>query len=161
MKKKGFTLIELLAVIVILAIISLIATPIILGIVEDAKKGIFLRDCEMIEHAAELYVINELNGNVKSGDTIAVELLQKYAKNLSAENLNESVIVESRKEGFVHYYTGRDKNPYENYPSLKETIEKDSEHIVKNTVVNGQTVNKVIGTKSGKVDQKNYVWYSG
>ena len=36
--KKGFTLIELLAVIVILAIIALIATPIILGIVEDARK---------------------------------------------------------------------------------------------------------------------------
>ena len=33
MRKSGFTLIELLAVIVILAIIALIATPIILGIV--------------------------------------------------------------------------------------------------------------------------------
>lgn len=39
MKKKGFTLIELLAVIVILAIIALIATPTILGIIEKAKKG--------------------------------------------------------------------------------------------------------------------------
>ena len=37
--KKGFTLIELLAVIVILAIIALIATPMILGIIEKAKKG--------------------------------------------------------------------------------------------------------------------------
>lgn len=36
--KKGFTLIELLAVIVILAIISLIATPLILNVVEDTKK---------------------------------------------------------------------------------------------------------------------------
>ena len=34
MKKKGFTLIELLAVIVILAIIALIATPTILGVIE-------------------------------------------------------------------------------------------------------------------------------
>ena len=39
MKKKGFTLIELLAVIVILAIIALIATPTILGVIEKAKKG--------------------------------------------------------------------------------------------------------------------------
>ena len=38
MKNKGFTLIELLAVIVILAIIALIATPIILGIIKDAKE---------------------------------------------------------------------------------------------------------------------------
>ena len=36
---KGFTLIELLAVIVILAIIALIATPLILNIVNDAKKS--------------------------------------------------------------------------------------------------------------------------
>ena len=38
-KKSGFTLIELLAVIVILAIIALIATPIIMGVIEDARKG--------------------------------------------------------------------------------------------------------------------------
>ena len=36
---KGFTLIELLAVIVILAIIALIATPIILNVIDTAKKG--------------------------------------------------------------------------------------------------------------------------
>ena len=39
MKNKGFTLIELLAVIVILAIIALIATPTILGVIEKARKG--------------------------------------------------------------------------------------------------------------------------
>ena len=37
--KKGFTLIELLAVIVILAIIALIATPIVLGIINDSKES--------------------------------------------------------------------------------------------------------------------------
>ena len=39
MKNKGFTLIELLAVIVILAIIALIATPMILGVIDTAKQG--------------------------------------------------------------------------------------------------------------------------
>ena len=39
MRKKGFTLIELLAVIVILAIIALIATPIILSIIEDTRNS--------------------------------------------------------------------------------------------------------------------------
>lgn len=39
MKNKGFTLIELLAVIVILAIIALIATPIVLGIIEDSREN--------------------------------------------------------------------------------------------------------------------------
>lgn len=37
--QKGFTLIELLAVIVILAIIALIATPIVLNIIAKARKS--------------------------------------------------------------------------------------------------------------------------
>ncbi len=37
--KKGFTLIELLAVIVILAIIALIATPMIMDVIDKARKG--------------------------------------------------------------------------------------------------------------------------
>ena len=39
MNKKGFTLIELLAVIVVLAIIALIATPMVLNTIEDARRG--------------------------------------------------------------------------------------------------------------------------
>ena len=38
-KNKGFTLIELLAVIVVLAVIALIATPIVLKLVNNAKEG--------------------------------------------------------------------------------------------------------------------------
>ena len=37
--KKGFTLIELLAVIVVLAVIALIATPMVLNTIEEARKG--------------------------------------------------------------------------------------------------------------------------
>ena len=39
--RRGFTLIELLAVVVILAVIALVATPLILGIIDDARKGAF------------------------------------------------------------------------------------------------------------------------
>lgn len=39
MNKKGFTLIELLAVIIILAVIALIATPVVLNVVDKAKKS--------------------------------------------------------------------------------------------------------------------------
>jgi len=38
-KRKGFTLIELLAIIVILAIIAVITVPIILNVIDNAKKG--------------------------------------------------------------------------------------------------------------------------
>ena len=39
MKQKGFTLVELLAVIVILAVIALIATPQVLSMIESSRKG--------------------------------------------------------------------------------------------------------------------------
>ena len=48
-ENKGFTLIELLAVIVILAIIALIATPVILGIIEDARASANERSAELIK----------------------------------------------------------------------------------------------------------------
>ena len=55
MKRSGFTLIELLAVIVILAIIALIATPIILGIITDARE-------KANERSVELYASAVRNG---------------------------------------------------------------------------------------------------
>ncbi len=67
MKNKGFTLIELLAVIVILAIIALIATPIILGIINDARTEAKKRSAELaysgVEYAITSYMF-EHSGNV-------------------------------------------------------------------------------------------------
>lgn len=53
MNKKGFTLIELLAVIIILAIIALIATPIVMNVINRAQKGADLRSVEAYGKAAE------------------------------------------------------------------------------------------------------------
>ena len=55
----GFTLIELLAVIVILAVIALIATPMIMGVIDEARKGALERSFDNIEHTAELYFYDE------------------------------------------------------------------------------------------------------
>jgi type IV pilus assembly protein PilA len=54
--KKGFTLIELLAVIVILAIIALIATPIVLSIINDTKESATLRSADFYLDGVELSV---------------------------------------------------------------------------------------------------------
>ena len=57
--KKGFTLIELLAVIVILAIIALIATPIVLNIISDSKESSVERSAELYIDAVEKAIIKE------------------------------------------------------------------------------------------------------
>ena len=60
--KKGFTLIELLAVIVILAIIALIATPMILNVVEESKrKSAELSAYGYVEAVENQIAFNELN----------------------------------------------------------------------------------------------------
>ena len=53
--KKGFTLIELLAVIVILAVIALISTPIVLNLINNVRKGAFARSTEGVLKASKLY----------------------------------------------------------------------------------------------------------
>ena len=62
MKKKGFTLIELLAVIVILAVIALIATPLIMNVINDARKNSFKDSAYGITKAVELRVAKETMG---------------------------------------------------------------------------------------------------
>lgn len=74
MKKNGFTLIELLAVIVILAIIALIATPIIMGVIENVQKNAAIRSAERYIDAVEYTVMNErLNGTVLEDGLYSVE----------------------------------------------------------------------------------------
>ena len=64
MKKKGFTLIELLAVIVVLAIIALIATPIVMNTIEKSKKGAAERTADNYIDAVEIAAATaKLDGN--------------------------------------------------------------------------------------------------
>ena len=50
MNRKGFTLIELLAIIVILAIIAVITVPIILNIIDNARKGAASNAIQIMEN---------------------------------------------------------------------------------------------------------------
>ena len=82
--KKGFTLIELLAVIVILAIIALIATPIILDIIGESKKNSDELSIEMygraIKNAIADYQVVNLGQIPKSIEDIKIENYYKGEK---------------------------------------------------------------------------------
>ena len=70
-KQKGFTLIELLAIIVILAIIAVITVPIILNVIDNAKKGTAKDSAYGYKDAISKYYVSgmlenesiQLNGN--------------------------------------------------------------------------------------------------
>ena len=84
MKKNGFTLIELLAVIVILAIIALIVTPVVSGIITSARNSANARSVEghirnvelaivtdaFATGAGDLAIYDRTNGVLPSGLTI-------------------------------------------------------------------------------------------
>ncbi|MBS7021248.1 MAG: type II secretion system protein [Firmicutes bacterium] len=63
-KNRGFTLIELLAVIVILAVIALIATPLIMGTITKSKMNAFRDSVYGIIHAGEIAATEKMTNNV-------------------------------------------------------------------------------------------------
>lgn len=77
-KNKGFTLVELLAVIVILALIALIATPIILNVINDAKKQAAKDSAYGYMDAVEKYIVSsELEDESIQDGRYSVEELNK------------------------------------------------------------------------------------
>ncbi len=64
--KKGFTLIELLAVIIILAVIALIATPIVLNVIDNARKSANKDSAYGLLDSAKLYYMESLLDENKS-----------------------------------------------------------------------------------------------
>lgn len=64
MNKKGFTLIEVLAVIVILAVIALITTPIIFNVVDESRMNSFTRSVEEMRNVIDM----DYNEYARSGE---------------------------------------------------------------------------------------------
>ena len=93
MKRRGFTLIELLAVIVVLAIIALIATPVVMNTIKSAQKGAAERSAERYLEAVETAIVkNKLNNETIAdgsyqivdgqlqGTTLDIEIKGDYPK---------------------------------------------------------------------------------
>ncbi|MDD2391526.1 MAG: prepilin-type N-terminal cleavage/methylation domain-containing protein [Bacilli bacterium] len=145
MKRKGFTLIELLAVIIILAIIALIATPRIIELVDKAKESSFERQKEFILDAAKMYTFK--NPNVK-------ELGYVTLRELIDNNYIESGIKDNKGNVLDDIYI----------------VNLESNHVVTTTKTEGEVINinNSIGLPlnkliiSGKSDQtipSGYTFY--
>ena len=152
MKNKGFTLIELLAVIVILAIIALIATPIILGIINNASLQSKERTSELIGDAVvnayTSYALKNPAANTSS-----------YCEYMRTEFTMDNASVKSCESDIAIVKSGNDEYQvkYENgkaYITL-EGSDKVSEVVIDpNNNQGGSTLNKLNEIKNATILDK-------
>ena len=95
--KKGFTLIELLAVIVVLAIIALIATPMILNVVEKARKGAAVSSAYGYIDAVEKYIVMHNIDSTKYPYELNNNTLNVSKANNDTPALNTIINVKGKK----------------------------------------------------------------
>ena len=125
--KNGFTLVELLAVIVILAVLALIATPVVLSIIDDAKESAMLRSAEMYLSGVENAIMRE---NMNSGGNFRpTECTISGEGNLDCEGKDGIIEVEVNgekpKNGSIVFENGKIKEVRLEYETA--TIIKNEE----------------------------------
>ena len=122
--KRGFTLIELLAVIVILAIIALIATPIVLSIIEDTKESAVLRSAEHYLSAVEQSIMKK---NLDAGGSFSPNICEVQSDgNLLCDGKDElkiEVSGERPSSGTITFDKGKITNV--ELTQANKTITKD------------------------------------
>ena len=91
--KKGFTLIELLAVIIILAIIALIATPVVLKVVDNAKESGRKSSVAGYADAVKLAINEKMfenNGSVPAIDSTFLNSLTYQGETVTCNEVKNS-----------------------------------------------------------------------
>ena len=183
--KKGFTLIELLAVIIILAIIALIATPIILNVIEDARKSAGKSEAQMIYTGINNYCATSA---MKSQLAVAEDIC---ADGVTTEEVSKMVSLGNAEVLEVEYSNGKVTNLVVNSNAHKFTlcgdgsfamddevcdsnddedvvlvgnpiIEKAKELVYENGVCKSEGTYQYMGGCYIKGNpNNNYIWYSG
>ena len=152
MKKKGFTLIELIAVLVILAILALIVTPLVMNIIKKARISADKRSIDAYGRSIELAVASYLLDN-GSFPTSIEQLTIEYSGDrvecsTTQVNSDSTVFLSGCTVGgrIVDEYTyGSDKTPpaptYTAY-EVGDQVRFNSEdyYVIKNSDINDEYV---------------------
>ncbi|MFV0249464.1 MAG: type II secretion system protein [Bacilli bacterium] len=173
LRQQGFTLIELLAVIVILAVIALIATPMILGVIDTAKHGAAESSALGFVDAIEKTVILKMmDGEVMKGDYTVAELKNSVSFKGNGPSKGKITIstvgeVSSATLCINNYkisYDGKKAEVVEtNCDDMSEVLEKYTESILNGTdPVLGTNMIPVIIADNGDVTyaDTNTKWYN-
>ena len=172
MKKKGFTLIELLAVIVVLAVIALIATPIVLNLVKTAKIGAAEQSVTGYVKAVENTIIKDMINNKEVSDgnykynSIEADISGKRptsgkytVKNGRVESGNFCV------DGYYIEYKGGTSKYNKDKECVNEVtvLEKAEKLVYSNGTckTDGTTYNYMGGCYIKGANESNYIWYNG
>ena len=148
MKKKGFTLIELIAVLVIMAILALIVTPLVMNIIRKARVSADKRSIDAYGRSIELAVASYLLDTGKFPTDISQLTIEYSGSEVVCEttqlNPDSSVyLVGCTVAGrTVDYEYGKDKSPsYTSYSVGDEvTYNGVDYYVIKNSGVKDSTV---------------------
>ena len=168
MFKKGFTLVELLAVIVILAVIALIATPIVKKSIANSKNQALKETINSIERAAYNYGYqNDIGYDTNYKKLTLDELISKGF--LKGDIINP--VTNEKMNGCVLYRWNETNNQYEfkyneecpKYPEslitvlLEQYNESNTTGLVKDST--NENLYYYTGTKEDVAN--NFLWYGG
>ncbi len=124
--KKGFTLIELLAVIIVLAIVALIATPIIMNVIDDSKESANLRS---VEGYAEAVRQNYFNESLGGGTPVIDETFLNNVETSGGEVKCDSVLYNENYQTILYKCTVNNSEKKYCYAKGKHYDCEDSEMV--------------------------------
>ena len=94
MSKKGFTLVELLAVVIILAILTMIVITVVNGTVNSSADKLYQNQVDNIIEASRSYVLRYgYTSEITICDLKKMNLLDKNIKNPKTENLFDNALI--------------------------------------------------------------------
>ena len=140
MNKKGFTLVELLATIIILGLLTLLASTSVTKVLKESKGDLYTTQIKLVESAAEAWGAENIDKLPNDGECkfLTVETLQDYGlidKDITNPKTNEKIDnnikikISSSKTGYGNSVTNYEVNP--------KSIEGCS-HAMPCTLINGE-----------------------